>query len=190
MFLLDANVVSELRKAGDGRIDARVAAWIAAEDAASFFISAPTLMELEIGILRIERRDAEQGARLRRWMDGRVLPGFEARILPVDSAVALTCARLRVPDPRADRRHGHRARDDGHHGKHRRLRGDRRPARKPLGRQTVEGRRFSRTGLRPDVPVEKFERFCAVSFLVMPGLVPGISLGAGAPGRPRICRCL
>ncbi len=103
MFLLDANVVSELRKAGDGRIDARVAAWIAAEDAASFFISAPTLMELEIGILRIERRDAEQGARLRRWMDGRVLPGFEARILPVDSAVALTCARLRVPDPCAER---------------------------------------------------------------------------------------
>ncbi|MCY4478239.1 MAG: type II toxin-antitoxin system VapC family toxin [Gammaproteobacteria bacterium] len=103
MFLLDTNVVSELRKAGDGRIDSRVAAWIAAQDAASFFISALTLMELEIGILRIERRDHEQGRRLRRWMDRHVLPEFAERTLPVDSSVALTCARLHVPDPRAER---------------------------------------------------------------------------------------
>ncbi len=84
-------------------IDARVAAWIAAQDEVSFFISALTFMELEIGILRIEWRDAEQGGRLRRWMDGHVLPGFEARIMPVDAAVALACARLHVPDPRAER---------------------------------------------------------------------------------------
>ena len=103
MFLLDTNVVSELRKAGDGRADARVAAWIAAEDAAGFYISALTLMELEIGILRVERRDTEQGRRLRRWMDRHVLPEFEERTLPVDAAVALTCARLHVPDPRAER---------------------------------------------------------------------------------------
>ena len=61
MFLLDTNVVSELRKAGDGRADARVAAWIAAEDAAGFYISALTLMELEIVILRVERRDTGAG---------------------------------------------------------------------------------------------------------------------------------
>ena len=103
MFLLDTNVVSELRKVGDGRADARVTAWIAAEDAASFYISALTLMELEIGSLRIERRDAGQGERLRRWMDRHVLPEFEERTLPVDSAVALTCARLHVPDPRTGR---------------------------------------------------------------------------------------
>ena len=60
-------------------------------------------MELEIGILRIGRRDGEQGGRLRRWMDDRVLPAFEARILPVDAADALACARLHVPDPRAER---------------------------------------------------------------------------------------
>lgn len=103
MFLLDTNVVSESRKAGGGRIDAGVAAWIAAQDAAGFYISALTLMELEIGILRIERRDAKRAGRLRRWMDDRVLPAFETRILPVDSAVALACARLHVPDPRAER---------------------------------------------------------------------------------------
>ena len=103
MFVLDTNVVSELRKLGDGRADARVIAWISGQDAASFYISALTLMELEIGILRIERRDAGQGERLRRWMDRRVLPEFRERTLPVDTAVALKCARLHVPDPRAER---------------------------------------------------------------------------------------
>ena len=103
MFLLDTNVVSELRKLGDGRADARVVAWISARDAESFYISALTLMELEIGILRIERRDAAQGERLRRWMDRHVLPEFLERTLPVDSAVALECARLHVPDPRSER---------------------------------------------------------------------------------------
>ncbi len=96
-------MISELRKLGDGRADARVSAWISGRDAASFFISALTLMELEIGILRIERRDAAQGERLRAWMDRRVLPEFLERTLPVDAAVALKCARLHVPDPRAER---------------------------------------------------------------------------------------
>ena len=103
MFVLDTNVVSELRKLGDGRADARVTAWIAGHDAASFYISALTLMELEIGVLRIERRDAGQGRRLRRWIDRHVLPEFRERTLSVDFAVALKCAKLHVPDPRAER---------------------------------------------------------------------------------------
>ncbi len=103
MFLLDTNVISELRKLGDGKTDARVTAWVSARDASSFYISALTLMELEIGILRIERRDAVQGERLRTWMERYVLPEFLERTLPVDAAVALRCARLHVPDPRAER---------------------------------------------------------------------------------------
>lgn len=103
MFLLDTNVVSELRKAGYGRADPAVVAWCQDQDAATLFISALTLMELEIGVLRIERRDPEQGASLRRWMDERVVPEFAGRTLPVDAAVALRCARLHVPDPRSDR---------------------------------------------------------------------------------------
>lgn len=103
MFLLDTDVISELRKVGDGRADARVTAWVSGRDASSFYISALTLMELEIGILRIERRDAVQGERLRTWMDRYVLPEFLERTLPVDAAVALRCARLHVPDPRAER---------------------------------------------------------------------------------------
>ena len=103
MFVLDTNVISELRKVGDGKADARVAAWVSGRDAASLYVSALTLMELEIGILRIERRDPEQGERLRTWMDRQVLPEFLERTLPVDSAVALKCARLHMPDPRAER---------------------------------------------------------------------------------------
>ena len=103
MYLLDTNVVSELRKLGDGKADARVVAWVSSRYAAAFYVSALTLLELEIGILRIERRDVEQGARLRAWMDQHVLPEFLGRTLPVDSTVALRCARLHVPDPRAER---------------------------------------------------------------------------------------
>lgn len=103
MFLLDTNVVSELRKVGDGRADPGVMAWLDRTDAAICHVSALTLMELEIGILRIARRDAAQGSRLRLWMDSRVLPEFAGRTLPVDTAVALRCARLHVPDPRAER---------------------------------------------------------------------------------------
>ena len=103
MFLLDTNVISELRKLGDGKADARVTAWIAEREAVSLYISALTLMELEIGILRVERRDIGQGERLRIWMDRHVVPEFLERTLPVDSAVALRCARLHVPDPHAER---------------------------------------------------------------------------------------
>lgn len=102
-YLMDTNVVSELRKVGDGRAGARVTAWIAGQDAQSFYVSTLTLMELEIGVLHIERRDAEQGKRLRHWMDRHVLPEFRERTLPVDAAVAPRCARLHVPDPRAER---------------------------------------------------------------------------------------
>lgn len=103
MLLLDTNVVSELRKVGDGRADPGVMAWLAGTDASNCYVSALTLMELEIGILRVERRDPVQGNLLRRWMESRVMPEFAERTLPVDTAVALRCARLHVPDPRAER---------------------------------------------------------------------------------------
>jgi len=54
-------------------------------------------------VLRIERRDAPQGARLRAWMTHHILPEFLDRTLPVDAAVALRCAPLHVPDPRSER---------------------------------------------------------------------------------------
>jgi predicted nucleic acid-binding protein len=103
MFLLDTNVVSELRKDGDGKADANVIAWLSGVDAGTLYVSAMTLMEIEVGVLRIERRDAAQGARLRGWMTHHVLPEFLDRTLPIDAAVALRCAPLHVPDPRSER---------------------------------------------------------------------------------------
>jgi predicted nucleic acid-binding protein len=103
MFLLDTNVISELRKAGNGKADTNVVAWLSGEDAAYFYVSALTIMELEIGVLRVERKDAAQGALLRTWLDTHVLPEFAERTLPIDTTVALRCARLHVPDPRAER---------------------------------------------------------------------------------------
>lgn len=99
-YLLDTNVVSELRKIGDGKADSRVLAWIAAEDAARFFISALTILELERGALGVQRRDAAQGARLRAWLDNHVRPGFAGRILPVTAEIATRCAHLHIPDRR------------------------------------------------------------------------------------------
>jgi predicted nucleic acid-binding protein len=99
-YVLDTNVVSELRKIGDGKADARVAAWVDTEDAESFFISAITILELERGVLAIQRRDAAQGARLRTWLDNHVRPEFAGRILPVDDQIATRCAHLHIPDRR------------------------------------------------------------------------------------------
>ena len=103
MFILDTNVVSELRKARAGKADANVVAWAAAQDPAALFLSAITLLELEMGVRLAERRDGAQGAALRAWMDNQVLPAFEGRVLHVDGPVALCCAALQVPDPRSDR---------------------------------------------------------------------------------------
>ena len=101
MYLLDTNVVSELRKARKTHPNVRI--WAEALPTASLYLSVISIAELEIGVLLIERRDAKQGAILRAWMDGHVLPTFAGRILPVESAVALRCAALHVPDPRSDR---------------------------------------------------------------------------------------
>ncbi|MFZ5577706.1 MAG: type II toxin-antitoxin system VapC family toxin [Pseudomonadota bacterium] len=103
MFVLDTNVVSELRKVRHGKADANVTAWSQSVDAAALFLSAITIMELELGVLSIERRDVAQGAMLRMWLEQQVLPEFSARTLPVDTAVAQRCARLHVPDKRGER---------------------------------------------------------------------------------------
>lgn len=100
MYLLDTNVVSELHKAIRGRGDPHAAAWLARVDLRMCFLSAVTLMELEVGVLRMERRDRRQGAILRTWVEERVLPEFAGRMIPVDERVARRCSALHVPDPR------------------------------------------------------------------------------------------
>ncbi|TNH44626.1 type II toxin-antitoxin system VapC family toxin [Photorhabdus luminescens] len=103
MFVLDTNIVSELRKVRAGKANTGVAAWAESVDATELFLSAITIMELETGILQIERRNITQGALLRSWFNHHVVPEFTGRILPVDMAVAQRCARLHVPDPCSER---------------------------------------------------------------------------------------
>ena len=97
MFLLDTNVISELRKVRAGRADRNVAAWARSAPAASLFLSVIVVQELEIGTLLAERRNLPQGAILRAWLDEHVLPAFSERILPVDTAVARRSAALHSP---------------------------------------------------------------------------------------------
>src|SRR5215470_18143449 len=101
MYILDTNVVSELRKGK--KADPRVRAWAGALPLASLYLSVVSVLELEIGILLVDRRDAKQGSILRTWMNKHVLPSFSGRVLPIDTAVAQRCAALHVPDPRSDR---------------------------------------------------------------------------------------
>ena len=99
MYILDTNVVSELRKIRLGRADAQVARWADSVAVSDLYLSTISVQELETGVLLIERRDGAQGVILRAWLENQVLPAFAGRILPVDTAVARRSAALHVPDP-------------------------------------------------------------------------------------------
>jgi len=101
MYILDTNVISELRKGKKAERSVRM--WAQALPAANLYLSVVSVLELEIGILLVERRDRKQGAILRTWIDGHVLPSFSGRILAIDTVVAQRCALLHVPNPRSDR---------------------------------------------------------------------------------------
>lgn len=103
MYILDTNVVSELRKAGSGKADAGVVNWAEKVPANQLYLSVISILELEQGILQVSRRDIQQGKLLRDWLEQHVIPAFQERILPIDLPVALRCAGLHVPDPGAER---------------------------------------------------------------------------------------
>lgn len=101
MYLLDTNVVSELRR--PERADPNVRAWASNTSSDLYMLSVVTVLELERGTLLMERRDANQGAILRRWLEQDVLRSRHERILDIDTDVARACAKLHVPDPRPER---------------------------------------------------------------------------------------
>jgi len=103
MFILDTNIVSELRKFRMGRAAAPVVAWAGTVPTHQLFLSAISAMELEVGVLRAELRDPRQGAALRNWLEREVKPSFGGRILGVDLAVAIRCASLHVPTQKPER---------------------------------------------------------------------------------------
>lgn len=103
MYLLDTNVISELRKVTSKKVSKNVVKWAKNVSPSSLYISVITVLELEMGIHSMERRDSSQGALLRTWMDTHVLPAFSDRVLFFDIAVAKCCAKLHIPDKKSDR---------------------------------------------------------------------------------------
>ncbi|MGB8261622.1 MAG: type II toxin-antitoxin system VapC family toxin [Terracidiphilus sp.] len=103
MYLLDTNVVSELRPGRNRRPDARVVAWATSVAAEEMYLSSICVLELEMGILRKERIDPHQASFMRTWLEGYVLPSFSGRIRAVDTEVARRCAAMHVPVTRSYR---------------------------------------------------------------------------------------
>ena len=101
MFVLDTNVISELRH-GKPNQSPDVRAWAAAQPTSKLYLSAITILELEIGIQALERRTPPQGSALRAWLTG-VRAAFAGRILPFTDNTATVCASLHVPAPRSER---------------------------------------------------------------------------------------
>lgn len=101
MFLLDTNVISDLRR--PDKAPASLLAWSRSVSAHTLFISCITLFELELGVRQRERRDPAQGSMLREWLDTRVVTEFEGRVLDIDGAIARRCAAMHVPNPAPER---------------------------------------------------------------------------------------
>jgi len=101
MYLLDTNVISELRQ-GKRQASASVLAWASQLPVNQFYLSSVTVLELEMGVLRIERKDANQGAVLRTWLKT-LLQQFRDQVLPFGTETAVLCAPMHVPDVRSFR---------------------------------------------------------------------------------------
>ncbi|MFC0308251.1 type II toxin-antitoxin system VapC family toxin [Gallibacterium trehalosifermentans] len=98
MYLLDTNVISEIRRLKQGKCNAGVERWVKNTSSELIYTSPVVMMELERGVLAKERKDPVQGAILRRWLTEIVQPAFINRILQIDAKTAEICARLHIPD--------------------------------------------------------------------------------------------
>jgi predicted nucleic acid-binding protein len=101
MYVLDTNIISELRQ-GKPKPSPKVRAWAASVTASQLFLSAISILELEQGVLALERRTPPQGSALRVWLTG-VRCAFAGRILPFTDNTATLCAAMHVPNPRSER---------------------------------------------------------------------------------------
>ena len=93
MYLIDTNVLSEVRKLASGRCHANVARWWRALDGEELFLSVLVLGELHQGIERLRARDPVQATALETWL-GHVVVQFAGRILAVDQRVAEAWGRM------------------------------------------------------------------------------------------------
>ena len=101
MYLLDTNVISELRH-GKPKQSPAVRAWAADKEMSRLFLSAITVLELEKGVQALERKQPPQGGALRDWLD-HVKTAFADRILPFNEDTAVLCAAMHFPQPKPER---------------------------------------------------------------------------------------
>lgn len=99
IFLLDTNVVSELRKVASRKANKQVELWATNTPGEQTYISAISVFEIERGVLLTERRDETQGQVLRHWLMDHVLNNYAERIIPISTSIAIRTAKLHVPDP-------------------------------------------------------------------------------------------
>lgn len=98
MYLLDTNVISESRKMAKGNANQGVMDWLSTVSEHEIFTSAVVMMELERGVLRLERKDIPQGQLLRYWFEQEICPAFQNQILTIDQETARICAKLHIPE--------------------------------------------------------------------------------------------
>jgi hypothetical protein len=100
MFLLDTNVVSDIRR--PKRLTPHAARWFSTVPAAQLHISTVTVFEIQHGIIALGRRDAERASHLQQWLEASVLTAFDGRIVPLDTSAALRSAELHRGRTRID----------------------------------------------------------------------------------------
>ena len=93
-YLLDTNVVSELRKGA--KADPAAMIWQESIDLSGCFLSVIALLEIKVGIRRVKKRDPVFAAKLEEWYGSRLLDSFRGRILMVDRLVAEASAALPI----------------------------------------------------------------------------------------------
>lgn len=100
MYLLDTNIISELKKLDSGKIHPQVQRWAYSINLMQTKISVVSITEIRTGILSLTRKDQAQAASLDNWFTNRLLPAYRTRTLSVDTEVALICAQLHIPAKR------------------------------------------------------------------------------------------
>lgn len=102
-YLLDTNVLSEYRKVEKGTANPNFVKWQQHILLNQLYLSSITVMEINIGILRLARKDKKQASILKNWLDNKVLPNFKQQVLSFDLTTAIICSELHIPDPRPER---------------------------------------------------------------------------------------
>lgn len=100
MYLLNTNIISELKKLDSGKIHPQVQRWAYSINLMQTKISVVSITEIRTGILSLARKDQAQAASLDNWFTNRLLPAYRTRTLSVDTEVALICAQLHIPAKR------------------------------------------------------------------------------------------